>query len=83
MVPADIEVACHRLRYSGPVFHTPPWQAIFRQDAQRIQTWDEARASDAAVAQAWRDFGYSLSELPLTSISDRADVVQTTIDRSM
>lgn len=74
-VPAPIDRVCREYRYRGPIFHARPWRAIYRQDAERIQTWDEAVASDAAVAAAWRHYGYTLIPLPETSPQQRAQFV--------
>lgn len=70
-VPASIDQACRMRRYNGPVFHAPPWRAIYAQDAERTQSWQEAQASGLAVAQAWRAYGYRLIELPRTSVDAR------------
>lgn len=74
-VPEDIDRACRDLRYDGPIFRAPPWQAIYRPDGERIQDWDGARASDAAVLAAWREYAYEPVDLPFASIEERADFV--------
>ena len=74
-VPPAIDDACRRYRYEGPVFHAPPWREIYRQDDERIQSWQEAVASDAAVLGAWRDYGYSPITLPFTDPAARAGFV--------
>ncbi|RXZ64702.1 AAA family ATPase [Pelagerythrobacter rhizovicinus] len=74
-VPEDIDRACRELRYDGPVFRAPPWQAIYRPDEERIQDWEAALASDAAVMAAWRDYGYEPVDLPLVSAAERVDFV--------
>ena len=78
-VPAAIDRACSELRYEGPIFRAPPWDAIYRRDAERIQDWDAALASDAAVSAAWREYGYTLIDLPLADVSQRADFVLSRI----
>jgi predicted ATPase len=70
-VPASIDRACRALRYTGPVFRAPAWAAIYAQDAERIQDWDQAVASDAAVTAAWRRYGYEVIELPLAGVDER------------
>ena len=70
-VSSDIDAACRDIRYRGPILRAPAWEDIYRQDAQRIQTWDEAAASDAAVTAAWRRYGYDVIDLPLAPIADR------------
>ena len=63
-VPRELDNACRNLRYDGPVFRAPPWEAIYTADQERIQDWDEAVVSDAAVSAAWRRYGYDLTDLP-------------------
>ncbi|MXO86844.1 AAA family ATPase [Altererythrobacter aurantiacus] len=75
-VPGEIDRVCRELRYDGPIFHAPAWADIYRQDAERIQNWDEAVASDNAVVSAWRDYGYAPVLLPLASPEKRAAFVR-------
>ncbi|QDH33432.1 AAA family ATPase [Porphyrobacter sp. YT40] len=70
-IPEAVESACRTLRYDGPIFRAPAWPAIYRQDAERIQDFAEAVASDRAVSAAWRRYGYSVVDLPLASVADR------------
>ena len=74
-IPPMVDKACRECRYEGPVFHAPPWRKIYRQDAEPIQTWEEAVESDAAVIGAWRAYGYSPIELPLVDPAARAAFV--------
>ena len=70
-VSPQIDRVCRALRYSGPILRAPAWREIYRQDAQRIQSWEEAVASDEAVTAAWRRYGYEVSDLPLATIEER------------
>lgn len=79
-VPAPIDEACRNLRYDGPVFRAPPWRAIYRRDDERIQDWDDACASDAAVCAAWRDYGYAPVDLPRAGVADRVAFVLAHMD---
>ena len=74
-VPAEFDAACRDYRYEGPIFHAPPWRSIYRQDDERIQNWEEAVESDAAVIRAWRDYGYDPIALPFTDPVTRAQFV--------
>ena len=80
-VPDEIDRICREYRYDGPVFRAPRWAAIYRQDAERIQSWRGALASDEAVVNAWRDYGYEPVRLPLASLTERADFVLGTLRR--
>lgn len=75
-VPASVDRACRELRYSGPVFRAPAWAAIYAQDAERIQDWEAAVASDEAVTAAWRRYGYDVIELPLAGVDERLAFVR-------
>ncbi len=48
-----------------------PWKAIYAADQERIQDWDEAVVSDAAVSAVWRRYGYDLTDLPLAPVEER------------
>ena len=70
-VSEQIDHACRTVRYDGPILRAPAWQEIYRQDDQRIQTWDEAAASDAAVTAAWQRYGYEVLDLPFAPVTQR------------
>ena len=73
LVPRSIDQVCRNLRYHGPVFRAPAWAAIYRQDHERIQTWEQAVASDEAVTAAWRSYGYDVIDLPLAKVKERLE----------
>ena len=72
-VPKAVDAACRQLRYTGPIFRAPAWAAIYRQDHERIQTWDQAVASDEAVTAAWQRYGYAVVDLPLLGVEERLE----------
>ena len=78
-VSQAIDQACREIRYDGPILRAPPWQAIYRQDNERIQDWEGAVASDAAVAAAWRRYGYRVQDLPLASVKQRLAALLTAL----
>lgn len=74
-LPATLDDVCQTHRYTGPIFRAPPWQAIYAGDSERIQSWEEALASDAAICAAWAHYGYQLIDLPLAPVADRLDFI--------
>ena len=70
-VPKAVDEACRKLRYSGPILRAPAWAEIYVQDAERIQDWQQAVASDEAVTAAWRRYGYEVTDLPLAGVGER------------
>jgi len=70
-VPDAVDTACRTLRYGGPIFRAPAWPAIYRQDAERIQDFSDALASDRVVTTAWCSYDYPVIDLPLASVAER------------
>ncbi len=79
-VSSAIDRACRELRYSGPVFRAPAWADIYAQDAERIQDWGQAVASDEAVTAAWRRYGYDVIELPFAKVAERLAFLRKALD---
>src|ERR1700730_8487131 len=47
--PAHIKMAVQTFRYSRKVFIAPPWPEMFRNDGERIHTYDDAVAEYATL----------------------------------
>ena len=75
-VPSRMTAAAARYRYHPRVFIAPPWPDIFRQDAERKQTLDEAERTFQVMARTYSDAGYELVELPRISVEERARFVR-------
>ncbi|WP_246267566.1 AAA family ATPase [Nonomuraea typhae] len=70
-VPPHVHEAALRFRYHRRVFAAPPWPEIYRNDAERKQSPEEAERTYAAVTGAYADYGYELVTLPKASLEDR------------
>jgi len=79
-VPAHVAAAARLFRYNARVFIAPPWPEIFRQDAERKQTFAEAERTYHAMVRVYADYGYTLLELPRDSIAMRAAFVRSHLD---
>lgn len=75
-VPKAVDHACRTLRYHGPILRAPAWAAIYVQDPERIQDWEQAVASDEAVTAAWKRYGYDVTDLPLVGVDERLGFLQ-------
>lgn len=62
-----------RLRYHPVVFMTPPWRAIFVEDAGRRHGFDAAVAEYTRLRRGYALLGYCVVTLPRIGISARAD----------
>lgn len=70
-VSLAIDRVCREIRYHGPILRAPAWAAIYAQDAERIQDWEQAVASDEAVTAAWFHYGYDVIDLPFVPMVER------------
>jgi predicted ATPase len=69
--------AAEKYRYAPEVFIAPPWKAIYINDPERWQTYEEASALYERITAVYLGLGYRISELPLTSVAERTAFVLT------
>ena len=70
-------VAAHP--YQTPVFLLPPWREIYVNDAERWQTFAEAKTLYHALQHTYQRLGFATIELPKTSVTERVEFVQRAI----
>jgi predicted ATPase len=61
-----------RYAYHRMVFVFPPWQAIYRKDAERDQSFAEADAVHPEIMNWYRACGYELVEVPRGPVEQRS-----------
>jgi predicted ATPase len=71
----EVDRAARTLRYNRTVFVTPPWREIYVQDAERTQSFAQAKATCEVMKRAYRAYGYELVDLPLGSIEARLEFI--------
>jgi len=74
-VPTHMAKAAATFRYNRRVFIAPPWREIFRQDAERKQSFEEAVRTYEAMVATYSDLGYELVELPRAAVAERVRFV--------
>jgi predicted ATPase len=79
-LPAHVEKAAESFRYCPRVFIAPPWLEIFGNDAERLQSFDEAQATHRAMAETYAGLGYDLIPLPQVPVEQRVEFVVKAID---
>jgi predicted ATPase len=62
-------------RYNRIAFILPPWKEIYETDNERKQDFQTAIDTYNIMKVAYENAGYSLIEVPVMSISQRADFV--------
>jgi predicted ATPase len=78
-IPSHIERAAQMFRYHQRVFIAPPWAEIFKRDAERKQSFEEARETYEAMVETYSELGYNLIQLPLNSVQERVRFVLATV----
>jgi predicted ATPase len=80
--PAWLVKAGRTRRYNRRVFVFPPWREIYRQDAERKQTWPECEVVHGRILEGLAAFGYEAVIVPPGPVEDRAQFVLNWADRS-
>jgi predicted ATPase len=70
-VPAHVEAAVAAFPYRATVFIAPPWPAIYRTDAERRESLDEAERTHEVIVESYTRYGYRLVELPRAEPAER------------
>ena len=78
-VPSHVARAAEVFRYHRRVFVAPPWPEIFTQDGERKQSFEEAKATCAAMIETYSALGYEMIPLPLASVEERVRFVLAAI----
>ncbi|ECE0731968.1 ATPase [Salmonella enterica subsp. houtenae] len=71
--PDHLINAIYHFRYAPTVILLPPWRAIYHQDSERKQSWDEAVRTYEAMIRTYQHYGYQLYELPFASVNARME----------
>lgn len=74
-VSEEMDRAGKELRYNDTVFILPPWEAIYRTDTERKQTWEEALRTFDKLKETYLKYGYNLVEVPKGPIEERVRFV--------
>ncbi|MEJ5079309.1 MULTISPECIES: AAA family ATPase [unclassified Ochrobactrum] len=78
-VPEHMHRAASMIRYNKTVFLAPPWEAIFGQDAERKQDFDEALRTFKAMEETYRGLGYEIALLPKSTVQERVNFIRKTL----
>jgi predicted ATPase len=65
--------------YHRIVFLTPPWPEIFRNDPERRHGLEAAEAEYSRLLHVYPALGCEVCILPKTSVSERADIIETAL----
>jgi predicted ATPase len=80
-LPEYVRNAIRLYRYNPKVFILPPWQEIYRTDAERTHTWEHAVAVYHDVKKAYADSGYAIVEPPKAGVDECVEFILGEIER--
>lgn len=80
-VPAPRLFALTRA-YTPLVLLAPPWEEIYRKDAERPQSYARSVELHAELVRTYRECGFDAVELPRASVRERVAFVETTMAAS-
>jgi predicted ATPase len=75
LAPSQLHATLASYPFHPCAFVLPPWQAIYRPDAERDQSFADALVVHERIVRWYRSCGYRLQEVPCVSVSERADHV--------
>jgi predicted ATPase len=66
--------ACNHYKYSD-VFLLPPWQAIYKKDSGRFESFDEVLQIHEHLKRTYTLLGYTIIELPFETVEVRTNFI--------
>ena len=81
-VESQFNEALKNYKYKSNVFMAPPWEAIYINDNERWQTFEEATELYNMLTKTYQSAGYTLIELPSCSVEERVDFVLEKLEQN-
>ncbi|AZA76209.1 ATPase [Chryseobacterium sp. G0186] len=79
-VPREMETISDEMFYNKNVFILSPWKEIYKNDAERMQTWEEAILTFEMMKQIYLKYDYNIIEVPKISVDERVQFILDTIN---
>lgn len=73
-IPEEFSQACEKYRYDY-VFILPLWKEIYKTDAERYESYEEAQEIQKHLEATYKQYGYTLLEVPQNSPEKRAQFI--------
>jgi len=77
-IPKDFTDICEKYYYDY-MFLLPPWKAIYKDDEERFETFEQAIDIYHHLRDTYKEFGYKVIEVPFGSVKSRANYILNTI----
>jgi len=73
-IPDNFKTICQEHTYDH-VFLLPPWEAIYKDDGERFETFKEATHIYHHLKDTYTRFGHHITEIPFGTIQDRTNYI--------
>ncbi|MEZ4857224.1 MAG: ATP-binding protein [Flavobacteriaceae bacterium] len=77
--PNYFSETCRENRYDA-IFLLPPWEAIYRQDNERYESFEQAEIIFQYLHKSYEDYGYTVHHVPVGSIEYRGAFILKKIE---
>ncbi len=74
-IPSSYMLKLEECNYYPLVFIVPPWQEIFKNDAERMENYKTAFEINEIIIETYSNLGYDIEILPKVSIQERTDFI--------
>ena len=74
------EERLREFNYQTKVFFTPIWEEIYENDAERIETIDQAHVISNTLYKTYEDLGFNLVSVPKISVGERIDFILSQVE---
>ena len=68
--PVNFSETCRINRYDA-IFLLPPWEAIYEQDNERYESFEQAEKVYQYLLKGYQKYNYSVIEVPVGTVGDR------------
>ncbi|MCF6308258.1 MAG: ATP-binding protein [Flavobacteriaceae bacterium] len=77
--PEVFTKTCQNNRYDF-VFLLPPWKAIYQQDNERYETFEEAEKIHHFLLKSYKKYGYNVIEVPFGKLENRMQFILNNLE---
>ena len=81
--PVEVEAHISEFPYNKIVFVFPPWEDIYRTDAERDQTFPESIQVYERLSRWYAQWKYQPVKVPTIDIDARVDFILRTVDKTL
>jgi predicted ATPase len=83
MSPGEVAAYVRSFPYNAVVLLMPPWEAIYRTDSERDQTFAEAVQVCEGLRTWYTRWGYETIEVPRIAIDQRVNFILQTVEEAL